>query len=179
MLLALTLTSCGQKDPKGAAKEISADIEASQRISLTAQVTADYGDRIYDFKLTCAKTPEETCIEIKEPDNLAGMRAVCSGGGYDLSFDGVQITTGVLTRNGVSPAEALPALIAQWQTGYITGAVYEKYGDADALALDTHITDTVTQRTWFDTATLLPLHSEISQDGKTVIFCDFENVIIE
>lgn len=179
VLFALSAASCGRTDPNAAAGEISRYLAESEKIVVTSSVTADYGDRVFDFKLTCTKSPEKTELEIKAPESLAGMKAVCTDGGYALSFDGVQVTTGALTRDGLSPAEALPALLEQWQTGYVSGAVSETYNGTDTVALDTHITDTVTQRTWFDTSTLLPLHSEISQDGKAVIFCDFENIIIE
>lgn len=178
-LFILSAASCGHPDPTASAEAISRYLAEADKIIVTSSIAADYGDRVFDFRLTCTKSPEKTELEIKAPENLAGMKAVCAEDGYTLSFDGMQITTGVLTRNGLSPAEALPVLLEQWQTGYVTGAVQEAYNGLEALALDTSLTDTVTQRTWFDTSTLLPIHSEICQDGKAVIFCDFENVIIE
>ena len=72
------------------------------------------------------------------------------------------MSTGKLTEDGLSPAGALPVLIEQWTEGYASGAVYESYGDEETLALDTNISDTVKQRTWFDRETHLPVHSEIS-----------------
>ena len=173
------LTACGKASVQDVADRISGELQGSQKIVMTAKISANYGDKVYNFKISCSKTPEETRIDIKEPKTLAGISAVCVEVGYELSFDGVQVTTGVLTRNGLSPAEALPALISQWQDGYITGAVFEKYGGVSAAALDTCFTDDIMQRTWFDTENLLPIHSDISQNGTVVISCDFENIIIE
>ena len=100
--------------------------------------------------------------------------------GYELEYDGVNfITTGVLTRNGLSPAEALPCLIDMWREGYVTGAYKETWGGEDVIVLEAHITERITQRTWFDEESLLPIRSEIAQDGVCVITCGFENVIVE
>lgn len=179
MTLILTLTACKNVSVSDVAEKISGELQSSQKILMTAKVKADYGSKVYDFKISCSKTPEETRLEIKEPESLAGISAVCVDGGWELSFDGTQVTTGVLTRNGLSPAEALPALISQWQDGYVTGAVFEKYGGVKSAALDTCFADDIIQRTWFDMESLLPIHSEISQNGTVVISCDFENIIIE
>jgi len=69
--------------------------------------------------------------------------------------------------------------IVFWQDGYYIALLKEPYGNGKALVLDSRITDTVYQKTWFDSETLLPLKSEIMQSGKTVITCEFENVIVE
>ena len=58
-------------------------------------------------------------------------------------------------------------------------ACAETYADMKTVALDTGVTESISQRTWFDEKTLLPVHSEIWQNGRAVIICDFENVRLE
>jgi hypothetical protein len=70
-------------------------------------------------------------------------------------------------------------LISQWQTGYITGCNYEKLGDTETLAVETPVTETVSQRTWFDVKTRLPVRSELSAGGKMVIATEFGDVSLE
>ena len=174
--LVFSLCACGDA---GKANKISEEFEDAQKIVLTAFVRADYGEKVFDFKLTCTKTPDETAVEIKAPEEIAGVYAVCTEEGYKVSFDGTVMTTGAVTRNGLSPVEALPCLISCWQDGYYIAALKETYKDTQTLVLDSRITDTVYQKTWFDEKTLLPVKSEIMQSGKTVITCEFENVIVE
>lgn len=179
LMITLVFILTGCSGIAGKAENITEEFKNAEEILLTAAVCADYGEKQFNFKITCTKNAEETAIEIKEPKDIAGIRAVCKDGGYELQYDGVVMTTGTITRNGLSPAEALPFLIDQWQTGYITGAAREYFDDRETLALDTHITDSISQRTWFDEKTLLPVRSEIWENGIAVIICEFENVIIE
>ena len=177
MTLVFVLCACKVTDK---AEKISQEFSNAQKIVVTADIRADYGDKVFDFKITCTDTYEETAIEIRKPDELAGITAVCTDDGYELEYEGANfVTTGVLTRNGLSPAEALPCLIDMWRNGYVTGASEEMYGGEKTVVLDAHITERVTQRTWFDGETLLPIRSEIAQDGVCVITCEFENVIVE
>ncbi|MBQ8830019.1 MAG: hypothetical protein IJ017_00285 [Oscillospiraceae bacterium] len=178
LTIALVFSLCACTDT-GKAEKISEEFENAQRIVLTADIRADYGDKVFDFKITCTRTPDETSIEIKEPEEIAGIRAVCTEDGYEIEYDGAIMTTGAVTRNGLSPAEALPCLIDCWQDGYFIALLKETYGDTKTLVLDSRITDTVYQKTWFDAETLLPVKSEIMQSGKSVIICEFENVIVE
>ena len=177
-MIILVFSLCACTDA-GRAEKICDEFSDAQKIVLTAFVRADYGDKVFDFKITCTDTPEETSVEIKEPAEIAGVYAAVTDDGYRLEYDGVVMTTGAVTRNGLSPMEALPCLISAWKDGYFTAALSEKYGDTDALMLESRITDTVHQKTWFDKNTLLPLRSEILQSGRTVITCEFENVIVE
>jgi len=173
LTIALVFSLCACSDA-GKADKIGEEFENAQKIVLTAFVRADYGDKIFDFKITCTETPDETAVEIKAPEEIAGVRAVVTEEGYELSYDGAVMTTGAVTRNGLSPMEALPCLIECWRDGYFIAALRETYGGTETLVLDSRITDTVYQKTWFDEKSLLPVRSEIMQSGKTVIICEFE-----
>lgn len=180
LVLALLLSSCKSA---GSGQELALEIRAglvkAVKLELTASVRADYGDRVYDFTFNYSGNADSGEIEITAPDSIAGLKAKVSVSGGTLEYDGAALDTGAVTKDGLSPAEALPVLISQWQTGYISGCNHEKLGDINTLAVTTDITETVLQRTWFDEKTHLPVRSELSDSDKTVITCRFENVIIE
>ena len=173
----LVLCGCGAASPMETAEEIKTELGGYSALTLTANITASYENCVYDFKIKCAKEAGELEIEILKPESLAGITARLEEDGFTLSYDGVEMSTGKLTEEGLSPAGALPVLIEQWTEGYASGAVYETRGDREALALDTNITDTVKQRTWFDRETHLPIYSEISENGVVVVTCEFENIV--
>jgi hypothetical protein len=179
--LILLLASCRASGK--AADEMALDIRTAlleaEKLEITAAVTADYGDRVYDFKMKFTGNADLGEIEILAPEAIAGLKAEVSISGGTLEYDGATLDTGALTGDGLSPAEAVPVLIAQWQNGFLSGCNFEKLDDTDALAVTSDVTDSVAQRTWFDTATQLPLRAELDENGKMVIKCDFENVIIE
>ncbi len=177
----ILLSSCKSAGHKG--QELALDIRAgllqAEKLELTTTVRADYGDRVYDFTFKYAGNAEKGRIEITAPESIAGLQAEVSVSGGTLQYDGAVLDLGAVTKEGLSPAEALPVLISQWQSGYISGCNFEKLDDINTLAVTTDITQTVCQRTWFDAKTHLPVRSELSDNGKMVIACAFENVVIE
>ena len=180
-LSCIFFSSCHSAGGKGEelALQIRAGFLKAEKLGLTASVTADYGDRVYDFTFSYSGNADNGEIEIISPESIAGLKAKVSVSGGTLEYDGAVLDTGAVTEDGLSPAEALPVLISQWQTGYISGCNYEKLGEANTLAVTTDITETVRQRTWFEIETYLPIRSELSDGGETVITCEFENVVIE
>ncbi|MEL4106669.1 hypothetical protein AAFA46_07535 [Oscillospiraceae bacterium WX1] len=175
----LLLTSCSAKNNGEAlALKIRASLLETTALTLTAVITADYGDRVYDFTVQYTGGADKGDIDILAPQEIAGLKAHVSISGGTLEYDGAILDTGALTKNGLSPAEAVPLLLSQWQRGYISGCNYENLGDTKALAVTTDISETITQRTWFDVKTLLPLRSELNENGKMVLACVFENVTV-
>lgn len=181
VLSLIFISSCGPAKKGG--EQLALDIRTSflkaEKIDLTADVTADYGDRIYRFTFTYTGGADKGEITVTAPKELAGLKAGVSVSGGTISYDGAELDTGPLAGDGLSPAEAVPVLISQWQTGYITGCNYEKLGDTESLAVETPVTETVSQRTWFDVKTRLPVRSELSAGGKMVISVDFGDVSLE
>lgn len=181
-LIAITLLgSCQGTKNKGQALalDIRTGLLAAEKLELTTTVRADYGERVYDFTFKYAGNADKGALEITAPESIAGLKAEVSVSDGTLQYDGAVLDTGALTNDGLSPAEALPVLIAQWKSGYISGCNYEKFEDTETLAVTTDITQTVKQRTWFDVKTHLPIKAELSDNGRTVIACRFENVILE
>ncbi|NLA87119.1 MAG: hypothetical protein GX847_07545 [Clostridiales bacterium] len=180
LVTSLLLSSC--KSAGGGhelALEIRAGLIKADKLEITTSVRADYGDRVYDFTFNYSGNADTGEIAITAPEAIAGLKAEVSVSGGTLEYDGAVLDTGAVTKDGLSPAEALPVLISQWQTGYISGCNHEKLGDFDTLAVTTDISETVRQRTWFDVKSHLPVRSELTDSGKTVITCEFENVMLK
>ncbi len=178
LILILLLSSCqgSKNNGQALALDIRASLIAAGKLELTAAVRADYGNRVYDFTFNYTGNADKGELEITAPESIAGLKAVVSVSGGTLMYDGAVLDTGAVTKDGLSPAEAIPVLISQWQSGCISGCNYEKFGDIQALAVTTDITETVHQRTWFDVKTRLPIRAELSDNGKMVIACQFDHV---
>ncbi len=181
LILLLSLCSC--RAGKDSGEDLAGDIRTmmleSSRMDLTTNVTADYGLNVYEFTFRFTGNAQEGTLEIITPEAIAGLKATVSVTGGTLEFDGAVLNTGALTSNGLSPAQCIPVLISQWQSGYISGYNFEKLNENETLAITTDITQTVSERTWFDKKTLLPLKAELYDGGVMVLSCQFENIIIE
>jgi hypothetical protein len=180
LLLLLPLCACGGSKSSGEALalKIRTSLLEVTALSVSADITADYGERVYDFSVKFSGNADSGVIEIMAPEAIAGLTATVNVSGTTLSYDGAVLDTGAITGDGLSPAETIPVLISQWQSGYISGCNYEKLGDTDALAVTTDISETVSQRTWFDIKTQKPIRAELSDGGKMVVACRFGDVII-
>lgn len=180
ILLLFLLTSCSSVNRgETLALDIRTALLQASKLQLTTSVTADYGERVYDFTFNYTGNANGGIIEIISPDQVAGLKAEVSVSGDTIEYDGAALDTGAVTRDGLSPVQAVPVLISQWQSGYISGYSFEKLADAETLAVNTKISETVSERTWFDTKTLQPIRSELYDGNKMVIACRFENIIIE
>lgn len=180
LIMLLILSGC---HAGGSGQQLALDIRSgllkASSIAITADVTADYGDRVYQFIFTYTGNGAGGTLEILSPKNIAGVKAKVTVTGGTISYDGAELDTGKLTGDGLSPAESVPVLLDQWRTGYISGCNYETLGNAEALAVTTEVTQTVRQRTWFDVKTHLPLRSEFAENGRMVVAASFRGVVIK
>ena len=178
----IILSSCATRSGGGNVQErileIRTDMLHAQRLIINAQITADYGDRVYEFTVRYTGEAGISEIAILSPEQIAGVTAEITDGGTTLIFDGARLDTGAITGDGLSPIGAIPLLISEWRGGRAELVGAERFGDIDTLTLETAIDDFVRQRTWFDARTLLPVRAEISNEGRTIITSVFSNIVI-
>lgn len=177
----LLLTGCGKAGGSGAeelALTIRGEYLAMEHCALQAAVTADYGQRVYQYEMAAAVTGQETVLTLSAPETVAGLTARITGEDSRLEFDGVCVETGPLDGNGLTPVSALPALLEAARSGYMTACALEE--DGAVLRVDCGDpsgspgtgAETVL---WFDAATHALVKGEISVDGFRAILCEFSN----
>ncbi len=121
------LTGCSSQQNQG--EELAVAMRggylASDQISLSCTVTADYGERVYRFSFDSITEGEKTQLTLTAPAELAGLVATIENKSGDsqlssqLSYEGVLVDTGALSDDGLSPITAVPALISVLKSGYI------------------------------------------------------------
>ena len=113
MTLALTLTGCGIWSESGRAEECLSRIRG-QYLEMTAcsghaDITADYGQRVYQFGVDFSWQKEgDTVLTLTAPEMVAGVTARIRAGETALEFDGVILETGPLNAAGLSPVTPCP-----------------------------------------------------------------------
>ena len=145
------------------------------------ELTADYGQRVYDYSVSFTGSQEEgTTLTITAPEEAAGITAVAKEGQTWLDYDGVRLETGPLDPQGLSPMDALPALLTELETGTVAEVGTETDGDLSLLRLtlrDPEVTPGTGRETvfWFDKAQKTLLRAELRNDGATVVSCVFSS----
>lgn len=184
MTLVLTLTACGGKGAGNEAEELL-DENRTRYLEMTGcsghvDMTADYGERVYEYGVDFTWEKEgETLLTITAPENVAGTTARIHRGETALEYDGVMMDTGPLDRAGLTPIDAVPALLEYAREGFLAECALEENGEGGktlhAVCRDPEVDPGkgVEAQLWFapDTGTLI--RGEISEDGFTVIQCNF------
>ena len=183
--LCLCLCACGGKSGTDKmTEEIKSEYSKIKSITMIVSVTADYGNRVYEYKLRCVGKDDAMDIEVMEPEGIKGIKAHISKDKAGLEFEGVTLDTGELFGDGLSPLEAMPMMLNAWKSGYAMETWKEKINGTQTLAVKYELSKAGNSKdtkhvVWFDLKSNLPVKAEILYDGYRVINCTFGNIIME
>lgn len=185
MILCLLLTACGGGEGTGASKAeelaltIRTEYLAMSSCSAKLAVTADYGERVYDYGLDMAWQKDSGfTMGITSPADIAGVTIKAAAGETALEYDGARIETGAITPDGLSPIDALPAFLKYAQEGFMAECTEETLGETQTLRVTYREPDAapgagIEVNLWFDPVGHGLLRGELSSEGVTVIQCGF------
>ena len=171
-MLGAILCACnGQENTDPAQQALAFRQNVMQNIcSFEAEISADFGDTVCLFTLSCIHTPGNgTQMTITAPETLAGLTATASEEGAKLVFDGAEAAFGTLEGLGLSPMTAPELLAEAWEAGYI-----QYTGLEDGLLHVTYLCgydeDEYRADTWFQNGA--PVRAELSCDGYMAVQID-------
>ena len=178
LLAVLMLAGCGLDNAElDRAMKLRAELLASW-CSFDAEVTADYGDKIYSFTLACQGDSSGNLVfEVTAPESIAGMTGKISDDGGFLTFDGAALAFELLADGQVSPVSAPWILLRTLRGGYVTACGAE--GEGLRLSVDdSYEEDALHLDIWLDSGDL-PARAEILWDGRRILAVSVENFQIQ
>lgn len=185
-MMTLLLSSCsGEESGMAQAEEEALSIRteyiAMQSCALQAAITADYGQRVYEFELTGTLTGEEWVLTLTAPETVAGVTARLREGENLLEYDGTILETGELNEDGLSPVSAIPALLEEVRSGFITACALEVLDGRETIRVtcgpaEEGAAQVTEYGLWFDRESHALVQGEILVDGLRVILCRFQPV---
>lgn len=176
-MIALLLAGCGRLEVSEAeqlALEIRGEYLELERCSASLEITADYGQRVYQFEMDAQVQGEDAVLTLTAPETVAGLTARWAGEAGTLEYDGVAVETGSLDPEGLDPVSAFPVLLEAARSGYMAACALEEDGAVlrvdcgDPAGTPGQGTETTL---WFDGETGALLRGEIRVDGFRVIGC--------
>ena len=178
LFLPLLLSACG-----GAAGdrereeflEIRADLLAREELRLRADLRADYGDRVYDYRLAYAGNGDGGVLRIEEPLELKDVRVELAEGHTRLRFGDLMLDTGALAGEE-SPVQAFPLMIRAWLRGSVAECWHERLYEADCLAAEINLgragaETSLVCRVWFRRSDREPVYAELAAEGRVCLTC--------
>lgn len=175
VVFALCLTGCGGKNRElewGLA--LRAQVLQGASCQFLANITADYGDKVYGFSMDCRGDGEgNLTFTVTAPETIAGITGTLTGEGGTLTFDDTALAFPLLAEGLVSPISGPWVVLKALRTGPITSAGLE--GERLRLSLDDSYADLPLHLDiWCDEKNT-PLLAEIWQDGRTLLTISLEN----
>lgn len=140
------------------------------------ELTADYGQRVYQYTLTASDDGTQTLLTLTAPETVAGITARLEEEKGVLEYDGMIVETGPLDDQGLTPVSALPVLMETVRSGYISTCNLEEE-QLRVSYCDPEEEPGVGREVvlWFDGQTHALLRGEINVDGVRVIESQFLN----
>lgn len=178
LVLLMMLSGCTGKE---AELERAMDLRTKLLVSgctFDAKITADYGDEIYTFSVTCEGDSQGNLgFTVMEPETIAGITGVIVNETGKLTFDDAALTFPLLADDQVTPVSAPWLLLKTLRGGYLTAAGMED----DLLRLtidDSYEEDALQLDIWLDGGNC-PLRAEILYDGRRILTMEVSNFQIQ
>ena len=181
MIIALLLlTSCSgagrQREAEDLALTIRGEYLALENLSAEVEITADYGERVYEFTLTAVVQDGEMVLTLTEPEWVAGVTARLTEETGQLEYEDLIVETGPLDGEDLSPVSALPELFEAARGGYMAECALEEWEEGALLRVRCADPDQPPGEgretiLWFHPETHALVKGEISADGVRVIQC--------
>lgn len=175
IFVTLLLAGCTSSDGgMDRAMELRTKLLNCGSCSFSCAVTADYGDKIYSFRMDCTADAEGNLqFTAVEPDTIAGITGRFMRSVGALTFDDAVLTFPLLADEQVTPVSAPWILVRTLRSGYLTSAgrdgellrvsIDDSYED-DALRLDI----------WLNEENA-PVRGEILYRGRKILSMEVEN----
>jgi len=176
LVLILLLAACGSNAAESGSELVREKYKSLETIKLSADITADFGDRVGVYSITYELAQGISIITIEKPVEIAGITATIKDGSSTLEYDGLILETGKLAGTALTPIDAVPTMLATWAGGYMTDVGTERRKGIRCYRLTyTQTIDNavVEQQAWFEMETLMPVYAETLVDGRLVISCEF------
>jgi outer membrane lipoprotein-sorting protein len=185
LTLALLLTGCaGRQGSDKGAQQLRSHYQDMPAIQAQAEVSADYGDRAYQYTVTVQGSEEEGSLTVTAPESIAGTGTAWKDGQTVLDYDGISLETGQLSPDGLSPADAMPVILAACRSGAVAESGWTDWGEGErCLYLLTQNPKSPekdsTVALWVDPDTGRLLYAEILWQGKRVISFTFTDFVLQ
>ena len=168
VILVSLLLGCSAEDKNlDRAMELRAELLA-HGCSFEAEITADYGDKLHTFTLSCEADPMGNLgFTVKAPETVAGISGTIAADGGKLRFEDTVLAFPLLADGQVTPISAPWLLLKTLQGGYLTSAGMD--GESLRLTInDSYEADALQLDIWLDQENH-PIRADILYDGRRIL----------
>ena len=167
------LFGCGQTDAAMNQALSLRDKLLHETVSLEARITADYGDVVYTFLLSCVSQPNgEMTFTVLAPESIKDIAGKIDEEGI-LTFDQVALGLPLLSDGQLSPVSAPWVVLRALRGGYIRSAGKED-GQILVDLQDSYGEDAVTVQLRLEEG-LIPKQADLFWQERRILTVEVEN----
>lgn len=178
ILCLMLLAGCGKtEDDLDLALQFRQRLLAGAGCKFACEITADYGDVIYQFSMDCqADKQGNLSFSVTSPESISGITGAITEAGGHLTFEGTALAFAPIADGQVTPVTAPWLFLKTLRSGYIAscaevdGGTYLQIDDSykdRALHLDI----------WFNENDM-PVCGEILWEGRRVLSINVKDFTI-
>lgn len=174
VLLVIFLTGCGVRhEALDRAMSFRAKLMASQGCAFDAVITADYGEELQKFSVSCQTDAQgNLSFTVAEPESIAGISGTVAADGGDLRFDDKVLSFPLLAQGQVTPVSA-PWILVRTLLGGNVIACTEEDGMLRISAEDGFGNDALQLEIWLEDNR--PEFTEIVWQNRRIVTLEIEN----
>lgn len=173
LLAVVLLCGCGREEA-GVGLSLRETLLAAQGCSFDAVVTADYGDKTYEFSMACIGDAQGNIhFTVTAPETIAGIAGSISTAGGRLTFDDQMLAFPLLADGEVSPVSAPWLFLHTLRGGYIRSGCRVD-GGSRLTVDDSYEADALQLEVWLN-GQELPVAAEIQWQGRRILSMRVEN----
>ncbi len=174
----LLLTGCAGRgeNPESRVQAVQTAYGKLERFTAQAEVTADYGQRVYGYSVALKGDLESGTMTVTQPESIADTVLGWSDGKTELEYGGAVLDTGALSSSGLSPADAMPTVLTACRSGEVIDCCTDTLNEAEMLYATLETGDKTNCRVacWFQPDSYALARAEISESGQVIITLQFD-----
>lgn len=177
-LLVIFLSGCNKSESKlNRAMKLRDAILKCESCSFTTVITADYGDKIHTFKMSCTTGSDgDMTFEVIEPGTISGITGSFSKDTGMLTFDDQVLMFEMLADDQITPISAPWLMMQTLKSGFINACGQ----DGQNLRIqidDSYYGDSLHADIWVDENNS-PIRAEFLWRGKRIVSIDVADFLI-
>ena len=164
----------GKRDELDRAMKLRASLLGCLGCSFDVAITADYGDELYEFAMSCQSGGRgDLEFKVTQPESIAGITGKIASDEGSLTFDDTILQFPLMADDQVTPVSGPWILMKTLLGGYLTAANEEE----NLLHLtinDSYEEDALQMEIWLNEEDI-PICGEIYYDGRRIVTMTVEN----
>ena len=175
-LFVVVFLLCGCQSTDGDMNEVlklRQKVTASEKVTFDGIITADYGDMLHSFGVSCKMENAQLHFTVTSPESIAGITGYFDGQGGKLTFSDQVLAFPLLAEGQLSPVSAPWLFLQTLRGGYLVSSGED--GDLIRICIDESYEENVLRADIWTDLEYNPVRCDFLWSGRRILSMEIEN----